>query len=197
MFRIIKNDPNFICDKVINKKERNIAKAMIFKIIFGGSEFTVSQDLGVPIEDGKIFYDSLLDGYRGLRENFESTKKLALKRGWIELDPYTKKRYFFADFNKMKTLFDKAWSYYPDGYRDMSKEQKEVVKKDLKENCPELSGYWKEYMVYKGKLERAGLNYRIQGNAASMTKLAVILIEKDLEANNYPFEYGIVLAVHD
>jgi DNA polymerase I-like protein with 3'-5' exonuclease and polymerase domains len=192
MFKIIKNDPSFICDKEKNKKERSVAKAMIFKIIFGGSDFTIAMDLGVPIEEGTKFYNAFFQGYPGLKENFENTKKLALKRGWIELDSYTKKRYFYPYFGKMKELYEKAWSYYPDDYRSMSADEKTEFKKRLKIDHPELSLIWKDYMVLKGKLERAALNYRIQGTASSMTKLAVILMEKEVS-----LEEGVSIIVHD
>ncbi len=193
MFKIIKADESFICDKKLNKKERNIAKAMLFKILFGGSEFTVAQDLGVSLEEGKVFFKAFFDGYKGLEKNFTDTKNLALKRGWVEIDPLYKKRYFFPYFNRMKELEERAWTYYPEDYRKMSKEEKEEVKAALKINSPELSLIWKEFMTLKGKLERRALNFRIQGFAATMSKVAAILIDD----NNRSLKFGLLLAVHD
>ena len=162
-----------------------------------GSDFTVSQDLGVDIEEGKIFYNAFFDGNIGMRENFEITKKLALERGWIELDAYTGKRWFFKDFDKMKNLYEKAWKCYPEGYSKMTNEERQKVKESLKKSHPHLSELWKEYMILRGKLERAALNYRIQGLASSMTKKAVLLIEEYNEQINIPLEYGVLLIVHD
>ena len=192
MFRIIKNDFEFICDNKIHKEERNVAKAMIFKIFYGGSEFTIAMDLGVDLDEATKFYKTFFEAYPGLEENFKQTKKLALKRGWIELDTYTKKRYFFPHFKRMQELWDKAWSYYPEDYRSYSPDEKTAFKARLKIEAPELSDIWKEYMIYKGKLERAALNYRIQGTSATMTKLAVILMEK-----YFTHKYGVLLVVHD
>lgn len=125
-----------------------------------GSAFTLAKDMGIPIEDGESFYNAYFDGFPGLSENFEETKKLAVKRGWVELDPYTGKRYFFPDFDRMQELYEKAWAYYPEDYRKMSKDAREEVKAELKITAPELSGIWREYMKLKGKLERRGLNFR-------------------------------------
>ena len=47
-------------------------------------------------------------------------------------------------------------------------------------------------MILKGKLERAALNYRIQGTSATMTKLATILVDKESS-----LEEGVLLLVHD
>lgn len=192
MFKIIKADESFICDKEVNKKERNVAKAMIFKIFYGGSEFTISMDLGVSLDEATKFYKAFFQAYPGLQEDFDTTKKLVVKRGWIELDKYTKKRYFYPDFGKMKKAYEKAMSYYPEGYNYLTYEEKQIIKSRLKEEHPELSGYWKEYMILKGKLERAALNYRIQGTSATMTKLATILVDKDSS-----LEEGVLLLVHD
>lgn len=192
MFRIIKDNPEFVCDKKLHKEERNVAKAMIFKIFYGGSEFTIAMDLGVDLDEATKFYKTFFDAYPGLEEDFNKTKRLALKRGWIELDTYTKKRYFFPQFKRMQELFERAWTYYPDNYRELSKEEKEAVKAELKHTAPELSLIWKEYMTYKGKLERSALNYRIQGTSATMTKLAAIIMEKEFTHN-----HGVLLIVHD
>ncbi len=193
MFRIIKNDDKFICDAKINAKERKIAKNMLFKILFGGSEFTIAQDLGVSLEEGKLFFKAFFDGYKGLEKNFTDTKNLALQRGWFEIDPLYKKRYFFPYFNRMKELEERAWTYYPHNYRSLSKEEKDIVKADLKINSPELSLIWKEFMTLKGKLERRALNFRIQGFAATMSKIAAILIDD----NNRSLKFGLLLAIHD
>ena len=192
MFKIIKDDPDFVCDKNVHKKERNVAKAMIFKIFYGGSEFTISMDLGVSLDEATKFYKAFFQAYPGLDQNFEKTKRLVLKRGWIELDSYTKKRYFFPHFKKMNELYEKAWSFYPKDYTSLSYEDKQLVKAELKVRHPELTDIWKEYMILKGKLERAALNYRIQGTSATMTKLAAVLIEKDKSLKE-----GVLLLVHD
>ena len=193
MFRVMKKDDSLILNKKDNKKERNIAKGMVFKINYGGSPYTISQDMGISIEEAEEFYNSFLDGFNGLKENFEETKKLALKRGWIELDSFTKKRYFYPDFKKMESLKKEALSYYPENYKNFSKKEKENFKNELYQNNPNIKNLWKEWGILIGKLERAALNYRIQGLSATMSKLAMGIIDKD----NLNLNEGLILFVHD
>ena len=193
MFRIIKNDDTFVCNKKDYPEERTTAKSMIFKLMFGGSEYTVALDLGVDIEVGSQFLNAFFDANPGLRENFEEAKKLAVKRGWIELDPITEARYFYPYFDKMKELFNEAISYYPEEYRTFNKEEKEKFKKNLYEKNPGLKDIWKEWGTYKSKLERRALNYRIQALAAKQSKLLMIYLEED----NTSLEEGLRLFVHD
>lgn len=47
----------------------------------------------------------------------------------------------------------------------------------------------------QGEIERASKNHPIQGGNADMTKLALVLIYREIRANNYPVK--IVHAVHD
>lgn len=193
MFRVIRNQPDLIINKEDHKKERNVAKAMGFKLNYGGGEFTIAQEMGIDTEEALKFVQGYFDGFPGLEQNFVETKKLAVKRGWIELDSYTGKKYFFKEFSLMQELYKKAMSYYPENYRTYSKEKKEEFKIELKISNPEVSILWKEYMILKGKLERASLNFRIQGLAASMSKVAAILIEN----KNFSLDEGLLLIVHD
>ena len=54
-----------------------------------------------------------------------------------------------------------------------------------------------EYNKLKGKLERASLNYPIQGCAGSMTKLATIYIRAYLIEHNAFDKFQITNLVHD
>jgi len=58
-------------------------------------------------------------------------------------------------------------------------------------------GDFKAYNKLKGKLERASLNYPIQGCAGSMTKLAVIYIREYLVKHNAFDRFQITNIVHD
>lgn len=64
--------------------------------------------------------------------------------------------------------------------------------KDYKKNKQ-----WREFYGLKGKYERACLNYKIQGAAGSITKLACILFRKYIIENNLEDKVFITNAVHD
>ena len=194
MQRVIRRDDSIIITKKSDPKARNIAKALNFALSYGASSTSLKHTLQVTEEEADAFIQAYFDGFPGLKEDFEKTKKEAVKRGWIELDPYTRKRYFFPQFNKMQELWKEAMSHYPEEYKTWPKEKKEDFKQELKVLYPNLKFIWKEYMILKGSLERKGLNFRIQGNAASMSKLACILVYNTFKDN--PCR-SIVNVVHD
>lgn len=192
-FRIIRKDPELLVTKKTHPKERNIMKALTFGINYGKQAFSVAQELGIDEVEAQTYIDGFLDAYPGLRENFNERKKLVLKKGWIELDPVTKRRYFFPDFKKMKEYFDEAISYYGEDYKELNKEEREIRKKQIKEDNPNVSILWREWSILKGKLERAALNFPIQGGSASMSKIASLYID-----SHFPdLKEGLLIAVHD
>ena len=191
MQRVIRRDDSIIITKKSDPKARNIAKALNFALSYGASSTSLKHTLQVTEEEADAFIQAYFDGFPGLKEDFEKTKKEAVKRGWIELDSYTHKRYFFPQFSRMQELWKEAMSYYPEDYKTWPKEKKEDFKQELKILYPNI---WKDYMILKGSLERKGLNYRIQGNAASMSKLACILIYNTFAENP---NRSLVNVVHD
>lgn len=176
MFRVITGDDTLIITKKDGEK-RGVAKALGFALSYGASAFSVKDDLSVDVDEAQVFIDAFFDGLPGLRENFDITKKLAIERGWIELDPITKTRYFFPDFDKMKSLEKEANSLKPANWSSLTREEKAIEKERLKAET-NWSQLWREYMGLKGKLERRALNYRIQGLAAKQTKTALIYCHK-------------------
>lgn len=192
MFAILRNDPNLIITKE-QKKERNIAKSLGFKILYGGGAFTIAQDLGIELQEGEEFVEAYLAAFPGLAKSFDQAKKLAVERGWVEVCGYTKKKYFFPDFQEMKELYDKAWSFFPKNYKDLNPQKKKEFRTELYAKKPEVKTLFILAGKLKGKLERAALNFPIQGAASSMVKLATILIEK----SSTSLKEGVILLVHD
>jgi DNA polymerase I-like protein with 3'-5' exonuclease and polymerase domains len=193
MFSIIRNQPDLVIDKKENKKERNISKGLTFTLAFGGGANKIASDLGIELEEAQKFESSYLDGFAGLRQNFEATKKEAYNKGWIQLDSFSGKRYFFKEYKEMLDYQKSAMEYYPNDYRTYSKEQKEKFKKDLYDYNPEVKQLWSKWAKLKGTLERRALNFRIQGNASFMSKIAMLLLHK--LSNN--LDYGLLLMAHD
>lgn len=185
---------DFYCDK--KSAERQNQKIITFQTVYGSSEFTLSESLGITDKEALIIQNSFKKGFE-LEESFEINKKDGVKNGYITLDKITNKRYWFPEFKKMNDLFQKAWKYYPENYSYFTKEQKEKFKKDLYEANPEVKLLWKEYMTLKGQLERKSLNFPIQGLCASMTKLAMLEISNFIWENKLNESFSLILAVHD
>lgn len=160
MFQILRNDPNLIVSKKTHPEERQAAKNISFKIAYGGGAYTLKDDFGVEEEVAQEFIDSYFNAFPSLKEDFEQAKKKAVELGYIEIDPITGRRWFFKDFEYMKSLSEKAWSFYPKDYRKYSSDQKEIFKKRMSKEHPELKDIWSEYFSLKSSLERKALNFR-------------------------------------
>jgi len=197
MFRIIRNDPELIVQKSTHPKERQDAKSIGFKISYGGSAYTLKDDFGVIEEVAQEFIDGFFAAFPTLRQNFDEAIESALKLGYIEIDPFTKRRWFDKNFKRMKDLNTQAWACYPKNYSQMTTAKKAEVKQELKISHPELKDLWSEYFSLKGKLERNALNYRIQGRAGSQTKKAGILFRKHQLKNNLQDKVWLVSLIHD
>lgn len=196
MFRIMRGDPHLIIQKDTHPDERTKAKSLTFSNNYGAGAYSISKQLGVSEEEAQEFIDAYFDGLPGLRENFERVKGKAVKRGWIEIDAFTRQRYFFPHFKEMNDAYKKATSFYPDNYEGLSWEEQYKIRKNLKNN-PEYSALWKKYFKLRGMLERKALNFRIQGPSAKITKLAGLYIYKWRVKNGIDFEFYIDNFIHD
>lgn len=197
MFRVIRNEPELVCLKDTHPKERQDAKAIGFKISYGGSAFTLKDDFGVEEDIAQKFIDGYLDAYPTLKKNFEEAKALAVKLGYIEIDPITKRRWFDKTFDYMNSIKSRLDKAFPEDYRSWSKEKREEFKTNLYKEQPDLKELWSTYFSLKGKLERNALNYRIQGPSASQTKLAAIYIRDWRISNNCFNEFFLTNLIHD
>lgn len=196
MFRIIYNDPKFVASKK-TKRERDVAKAINFKLSYGGSAFTLKDDFGVSEEEAQQFINNYFDSFPGLQADFKKVQKFALEHGYIVIDTYTQRRWFCPYYDKMKAIEKEIWTYYPKDYRQMSAAQRQEVKTRNKIDFPFLGEMWSQYFYYKGQLERAALNFRIQGLSGGMTKLAAILLRNWKLKNGYDKEGFINNLIHD
>lgn len=197
MFRVVYNKPELIINKKDHADERSTAKALTFSLSYGASHKSVARDMGISEQEGETFVEGYFRGFPGLKEDFEKTKRLALKRGWIQIDDYTDRRYFFPHFEKMNQLSKEAMSYYPPDYRTYTTEQKADFKDNLYLDHPEVRDLWREWAILKGTLERRSLNFRIQGMGAGQTKLAAVLIYNYRWDNNLQEEFYIDNLIHD
>jgi len=153
---------------------------------------TLANNLGVSEEEATKFLTMYFASFPGLEESFAETKKLAVKRGWIQICKQTDKRYFFRNFKRMNDAKEVALSFYPEDYRFYSPEKRAEFKKELYESNPEVKEYWREFAIEKGILERRSVNFRIQGSSATQTKMALLYFLQNWTEDCFP-----VLSVHD
>jgi len=187
MYRLIDNDPDLLVTKKSDSAKRNNAKAINFKIAFGGSAFTLKDDFGVDEKTAQSFIDGYFTAFPELRDNFEKRKKKVLETHEILIDPYTGRKWY---------------SRYKDRLAELDREKEEIYSRytnkwEAREKEPRIKEIGSEYYTTIGKLERNALNYSIQGLAASMTKLAGILVRNWIKETNNWDKCKIITLVHD
>ena len=64
--------------------QRRHAKAVNFGIVYGISEFSLAEDIGVSRKEAKAYIDNYLDNYRGVREYMKNVVADARNRGYTE-----------------------------------------------------------------------------------------------------------------
>jgi DNA polymerase I-like protein with 3'-5' exonuclease and polymerase domains len=200
--RIMREDPHYMVPPKSSpdftnehSKERGHSKTISFLLQFGGSPFTLAKRLGITEEEAEELYNAYFGGFEGLDRSFHKRKKFILEKGYSVISSSPKKpidkRYFFPYFERMKELKKQAYrlTSYHEGQR-IPPEEKLRLRTET-----EWSKIWKEYMSYKGKAERRGLNTPVQGLSSTMTKIAMtILYNRILEED---LDLQMVIPVHD
>ena len=72
--------------------QRRHAKAVNFGIVYGISEYSLSEDIGVSFYEAKNYIDSYLDKYRGVRDYMKQVVATAREQGYTQT-LYGRKRY--------------------------------------------------------------------------------------------------------
>lgn len=197
MYKIMENNPELLVPpkelpngdknpafKEEHNEKRGNAKAINFKINYGGTAFTLKDDLGAELEVAEMFIKTYFDAFPTLEESFKKSKKEAVEQGYVLIDKYSDRRWFCPYFEEMEDLYEDIKSYYPDGYFEGAykgdKVGKARIKEDLYETYPFIKDMWKEYFRWHGQLERAGLNYPTQGTSAMIMKMSMNILRHQL-----------------
>lgn len=157
---------------------RQQAKSANFAISYGGSGFTIANNLNIPKKQGEQVYDAYMKAFPGLNAFFEEQKKKAMRSGYILINNVTGRKRFGADIKQIGKQFDCIdWSRYKQdgGY---------------KESCLSI-------IKAKSAIEREALNTPIQGTAADMSKMAGVLFFKWILEKKLFGKVMISIFVHD
>lgn len=82
---------------------RQIAKSVSFALAYGGNGYTISNNLGISLEEGERIYNSYFESFPKLKEFFDKTIKTSMSKGYIEIDNITGRKFFFSEYDKLKT----------------------------------------------------------------------------------------------
>lgn len=70
--------------KKVRPDLRQIAKTVGFAIDYGGTEFTVSKNLGISKEDARVLIDNYFEGFAGIAEWDDNQKRFGRKYGYVQ-----------------------------------------------------------------------------------------------------------------
>lgn len=164
-----KNDP--LVPKY-GKKIRYMCKQLNLKLDYGGTAFTLKDDLECTQEEAQELIDYLQSRTPKKLEYFKKLQAFVEQKGYI----HSVKRlnvityfYGFKEYTELKSI----------PYEEKSREQ------------------IKRFYRLKGEMERFAMNNPIQNSGAIMTKLAHIYFDRKLEENNLQNIAWVVNCVHD
>lgn len=156
-----------------HKDLRQVAKTAEFAIAYGGDGSTIAKNTGSTKEQGIKVYNSYFEAFSGMKKYFERVIAKTLRNGYIEYNPYTKRKFFLMPNNPVIKYADKL-------------------------KYSELFGSEaKEYNEAKAELQRLSQNYPIQGSSADCSKLAGILFFQEILKNGWFGTVKIVNMIHD
>lgn len=68
----------------VTKEQRGNAKAVNFGIVYGISDYGLSEQLGIPVKIAKQYIEEYLEQYSGIKEFMENIKQKAKRKGYVE-----------------------------------------------------------------------------------------------------------------
>ena len=176
--------------KTTHKDKRHMAKIAGFSINYGGVGATIAKNLSMDIETGDRVYETYMNAFPQLKIYFEQQKKFALTNGYILTDTVSKRRIYLDDFEEFKQLEKEFTKEFWDEYR-IEKQKDSVKFKTI------LKPKVREYFMKKGDYERKSLNFPIQSQSASITKLACIYVYREIEKQNAFWKILFPNVIHD
>ena len=166
-----------------NTELRQNAKVLNFAMSYGAGAYKIGKGLNVSQEEAQNIVNSFFSAFPKLSDYFKAGHRFVRNNGYVVIDPLTKRRSYFAFYEK---------------YMELHKTVEEFKLQQRRNRALKLDKQiWSDYYTLKGAMERASQNYRIQGLAASMTKIALVYFYNHLLDNNLFDKVEINLVLHD
>ena len=173
--------------KYVNYRQN--AKAANFAIAYGGNGQTIADNLSLPVEEGERVLNSYMDSFPQLKEYFDECERKILENGYIIIDDFTGRRFYYSRHSEWQAIDKKMDQEYWKTYRELKHEDNGLSQ----QYKSEVAFYFKT----KSDMRKVSLNYPIQGTSGSMTKLAVVLFFQWICKNNLIGKVKVCNIVHD
>lgn len=169
-------------------KWRKLAKVVLLATMYGTSAFTLSQQVGITVEEAEQIIEDFYTSYEAVSDFIKATHDKADTEGYVET-MFNRKRRFIGHTDVAKK------------FKAVESKVKSIVKKDKfniwqeKDVPRELkTAYWEASKEY-GRVNRQSVNAIIQGTSADIMKIAMIELDKYLKSKGD--DWKMVATVHD
>ena len=203
------------------KERRSAAKTMLLAILYGMSAKTAGARMGKSAEEGQQLMDNFFAQFVEVKKLIDASKKMLKDTGYVE--DWAGRRRHLPDFalpayeiKPLRAPGPKEFNPFLgcENRQSVSPQTlqlwESIVKNTINPETGEMSN--KKYEALskdaqaqgvllvantgrKAQAERQCLNARIQGGAASLTKLAMVNVAKDTELQE--LDAHLVITVHD
>ena len=198
----------------LGKERRTQAKSIVLGILYGRQIPSIAEQLDVTTQEAQNIYDSVLKAFPQLAEFITDSQNMARETGYVttawgrrrhlpdmQLKPYEYK-YDGNVVNFDPLAFgDEVVTEVPESLqREFNNKFKRCrgwkQRNELKEQLREYEGIIvKDNTGYIAEAERQCVNSRVQGSAADMAKIAMIVIDNDEKLKELDFH--LLIQVHD
>lgn len=196
------------------KKRRNESKAIVLGVCYGKGVPAIAEDLELPVNKAQEIFDKIMVSFPGLPKFMKDSEMMATKLGYVEtvwgrkrrlpkiqLPPYEFKYIGNAPANFDPLNFDTEVTNEVDATTQLkyTNELNRVYgygnKKALIDKARKEGIEIKDNGGYIAEATRQCVNSRIQGSAADMSKIAMILVGQDPQMKELGFR--LLIPVHD
>ena len=195
------------------KKRRSNCKSLLLGIMYGRGAASIADQIGSRIEDAQKIVDDFYIGFPKVKEWVDKTEADAKVNGYVEdlwgrrrrLPDIQRPKYTIKTDNESSNFNPLLYSngkYSSENSKLVEKKRKKLEsvrsRKDyttIKEEAEKNHVYITDNGGYISKAQRQCVNARVQGGAASMSKLAMRKVFDNQELKDLGFK--ILLQIHD
>lgn len=194
------NDPTLLVTKQsaeenpVHKEMRQAAKIVNFLIPYGGGAHGLATGLGIEVGDAEEIMKLYYSNFPGVESHFKDCHASWWGKGYIVIDDKTDARFYIPENERLHKIESKIKSMYPPDFWSLPLAERNSIEKLVSGKVAELKA---ELNKQKARIDRLSQNYPIQGTSGLITKMAGILIRREIKAADLWDKLQITLFVHD
>lgn len=179
-------DPEKTKINLDGKKRRKVGKVIILATMYGMGKRSVARKLGITAMEAEEMLNAFYDQYEGVKQAIDFSIANCKKYGFVEDIVGRKRRLPNIQLPQYQTVFitepsisnksaERLIKAVLDGKETLSKEELAELRKQARENNIIIVS--NEELIKKA--ERQSFNARIQGGAATLTKMIMVMVARD------------------